>query len=178
MRTDIADGPGVRATLFVSGCRNRCPGCHNAEAQDFSFGRPFDGAAEEELMGALSHDYVRGLTLCGGEPFEEENQRALLPFVRRVREAFPDKDIWAWTGYEWEDLMEGGRKRCEATPELLSYMDALVCGRFVLSERDITDANRWRGSRNQYVVDVAAALESGEREYLKGIPGNPPGRIG
>ena len=171
-KTDIADGPGVRVTLFVSGCRNRCPGCHNAEAQDFSFGKPFGEAAEDEIIAALKPDYIKGLTLCGGEPFEPENQEALLPFIRRVKRLYPEKTVWAWTGYEWKDLMEGGRRCLPCTRPLLSHIDALVCGRFVLAERDITDANRWRGSRNQYIVDVGESLLGDHMALLDGIPNN------
>lgn len=161
-------------TLFVSGCRNGCPGCHNKAAQDFSFGQPFDDVAEKEIIDALKPDYISGLTLCGGEPFEPENQKALLPFVRKVKRIYPKKDIWAWTGYEWHDLLPGGKRCTEDTMELLMRVKAAVCGRFVLSERDISDANRWRGSRNQYVMDVENSLLECGDVFMGGIPNNEP----
>ena len=159
---DIADGPGVRVTLFVSGCTNHCEGCFQPQTWDFSFGRPFTRETEDELLAALAPDYIAGLTLLGGEPFEPENQRALLPFVRRVRETLPQKTIWAYSGftYDGELLREGSHPRCEVTDELLSLLDVLVDGRFVLAQKDIS--LRFRGSRNQRILDLRKTREQGQ----------------
>ena len=159
-RRDIADGPGVRVSLFVSGCTHRCKGCFNEEAQNFSYGEPFTPAVEEALLEDLAPDYVDGLTLLGGEPFEPVNQRALLPFLRRVRERFPQKDVWAYTGYVYEDeLLRESRARCEVTDELLSLVDVLVDGEFVEEEKDITLL--FRGSANQRLIDLKATRAAG-----------------
>ena len=156
---DIANGPGVRVTLFVSGCTNRCEGCFQPETWDFEYGQVFDAAAEERVLSLLAKPYISGLTVLGGEPFELSNQRALLPFLKKVREQFPHKSIWIFTGYTFEELTLGTQRRCEATDELLFLADVLVDGRFVLSERDLT--LRFRGSRNQRLLDLPASLEKG-----------------
>ena len=150
----IVDGPGVRVSLYVSGCRNHCKGCHNPEAQDFKFGKLFTETEKRRIFKDLDHGYIKGFTLCGGEPFEEENQRELLPLVREIKETFPDKDIWCWTGYEYEDLLKNGKKHCEVTDQLLYYINTLVTGPFILSQRDISDNNRRRGSRNQKIINL------------------------
>ena len=152
---DVANGPGVRVTLFVSGCTNRCKGCFQPQTWDFGYGEPFDGAAQERVLTLLAPDYVSGLTLLGGEPFEPENQRALLPFVRQVRERFPQKSIWAFSGFTLEEMLSpGAHPCCEATRPLLSLLDVLVDGRFVEELKDIS--LRFRGSRNQRIIDLAA----------------------
>ena len=157
---DIADGPGVRTSLFVSGCSHHCPGCFQPETWDFGYGRRFTGETEQQILDSLAPDYVSGLTLLGGEPMEKANQRALLPFVRRVRETYPDKDIWCYTGYTLETDLLSGRARCEVTDELLSLIDVLVDGRFILEEKDITLL--FRGSRNQRLIDLPATLAGGK----------------
>lgn len=157
---DIANGVGVRVSLFVSGCTHGCPGCFNAEAQDFRYGRPFARETEDLLLSELGKPYVSGLTLLGGEPFEPENQRALLPFIRRVREERPGKTVWAFSGYTWEELTGQSRARCEATDELLRLVDVLVDGEFVETLKDIS--LRFRGSSNQRIIDVPASLAAGE----------------
>ena len=162
---DIADGPGVRTALFVSGCTHHCPGCFNAEAQDFAYGQPFDKKTEDFLIKELQKPYVSGLTLLGGEPFEPENQRALLPFLRRVRQECPDKTVWAFSGYTWEERTGGSRARCEATDELLALVDVLVDGEFVAAKHDIS--LRFRGSSNQRLLDVAASRAAGEPVWWK-----------
>ena len=150
---DIANGPGVRVSLFVSGCTHRCRGCFNPETWDFKNGQPFTEETENELLDLLAPDYIEGLTLLGGEPMEPENQRALLPFLRRVRAAYPHKSIWCYTGYTYErDLLAPSRARCEATGEMLSLIDILVDGEFVESEKDISLA--FRGSRNQRIIHL------------------------
>ena len=157
---DIADGPGVRTSLFVSGCSHHCPGCFQPETWDFGFGQEFTGQTQQQILDSLAPDYVNGLTLLGGEPMEKVNQRALLPFVRRVRETYPDKDIWCYTGYTLESDLLAGRAHCEVTDELLSLIDVLVDGRFILEEKDITLL--FRGSRNQRLIDLPATLTQGK----------------
>lgn len=135
---DIANGEGVRVTLFVSGCTNRCKNCFQPQTWAFDYGQPFTAETEEALLQMLAPAYINGLTLLGGEPFEPENQRGLLPFLRRVRERLPGKTIWAFTGFTWEQLhTDGSHPRCEVTDELLSLVDVLVDGRFVEELHDI-----------------------------------------
>ena len=123
-KNDIANGVGVRVSLFVSGCTHHCPGCFNEEAWDFGFGKPFTGETEEEILDALAPDYIEGLTLLGGEPFEPENQRELLPFVRNFKALYPAKTVWCYSGYTWEQLTgkEPSPARCEVTDELLALL--------------------------------------------------------
>ncbi len=150
---DIADGPGVRVTLFVSGCRHHCKGCFNAETWDFNYGQPYTEETEAEILEALKPDYIQGLTLLGGEPFEPENQVELVKLLRKVREIYPKKDIWSYTGFIYDrDLMEGGRAFTEVTAEMLSYIDVLVDGPFIEAERDLTLV--FRGSRNQRILKL------------------------
>ena len=157
---DIANGLGCRTVLFVSGCRNHCKDCFQPNTWDFGYGEPFDEKIQQEILDSLKPAYVKGLTLLGGEPFEPENQEALVPFVRKVREQYPNKDIWAFTGYVYDvDLIEGGRKYTEVTNKLLSMIDVLVDGPFIAEQRDLM--LKFRGSRNQRVLDMKATLESG-----------------
>ena len=157
---DIANGLGVRVTLFVSGCTNHCAHCFQPQTWDFGYGEPFTAETEETLLALLAPDYISGLTLLGGEPFEPDNQRALLPFLRRVRERFPRKSIWAFSGFTWEELhTEGAYPRCEATDAMLSLVDVLVDGRFVEALHDIS--LRFRGSSNQRIIDVVRTLARG-----------------
>lgn len=148
---DIADGPGVRVTLFVSGCRNHCKGCFNSETWDFSYGQPYTEETESRLLMLLAPDYIQGFTLLGGEPFEPENQQVCVKLLARIRKAYPEKDIWCYSGYlTGRDMIPGGRVYTEATEEMLSYIDVLVEGRFVEEEKDLTLV--FRGSRNQRVL--------------------------
>ena len=164
---DIADGPGVRTSLFVSGCSHHCPGCFQPETWDFAFGEEFTPEVEDKIIASLAPDYVDGLTLLGGEPMEKVNQRALLPFVKRLKEAYPHKNIWCYTGYTLEsDLLSESRARCEVTDELLSLIDVLVDGEFVEALRDLT--LRFRGSRNQRLIDLPATLAKGETVLWEG----------
>jgi len=157
---DIANGVGVRVTLFVSGCRNHCPGCFQPETWNFAYGQPFTGETEEELLRLLKPSYINGLTLLGGDPFEPENQRALLLFLRKVRAAYPEKDIWAYTGYTWEQLISGThRVSLPETVEMLSLIDILVDGPFIQEKKDIR--LHFRGSDNQRVIDAKRSLASG-----------------
>ena len=129
---DIADGPGVRVSLFVSGCRHHCKGCFNKETWDFDFGMPYTEETEDTIIRLLSPDYIQGLTLLGGEPFEPENQRELVKLLRRVKREYPQKDIWSYSGYIFdEDMVKGGRAYTDVTEEMLSYLDVLVDGPFV-----------------------------------------------
>lgn len=158
---DIANGTGCRTTLFVSGCRNACRGCFQPQTWAFDYGEEFDAKIQQEILDSLAPAYVQGLTLLGGEPFEEENQEELVPFLRRVKEQYPGKNIWAFTGYLYDrDLQPGGRKHTPWTDEMLSMIDVLVDGPFVLEEKDIT--LKFRGSRNQRIIDLAATRETGE----------------
>ena len=136
-KTDIANGPGVRVSLFVSGCRNRCPGCFNPETWDFAYGQPFTRKTEKEILKALRPSWIQGFSILGGDPMEPENQRALLPLLKRIRIMLPGKDVWLYTGYRLEDV--------QSSP-LLPYVD----GPFVESEKDIALA--FRGSRNQRII--------------------------
>ena len=150
---DVANGPGVRVSLFVSGCTHHCEGCFNPETWDFQYGKPFGPEQEEEILSALARPYIHGLSLLGGEPMEPENQQAILHLVRRVRERFPEKDIWCYSGYLWDrDLAAGGVVHTEVTDEMLSYVDVLVDGEFVEAEKDLT--LQFRGSRNQRILEL------------------------
>ena len=156
---DVANGPGVRVSLFVSGCTRRCPGCFNEEAQDFAYGQPFTQAEESKIVRALAPAHIKGLSLLGGEPFEPDNQRALLPLLRRVKAAYPDKEVWCYSGYTLEDeLWRDSRARCECTGEMLSLIVVLVDGRFVEAQKDLI--LRFRGSANQRILNVPASLKA------------------
>lgn len=162
---DIANGTGVRTTLFVSGCRNRCKGCFQPETWSFSNGEPFTKAVEDDIIESLRPDHIKGLTLLGGDPFEPENQKELLPFLRRVRKECPNKDIWAYTGYLLhEDLAEGGRCYTEDTEELLSLLDVLVDGPYVEAEYSVI--LKFKGSANQRVIDMRIYRTTGEIEDI------------
>ena len=158
---DIADGPGVRVTLFVSGCTNHCEGCFQPETWSFNYGDEFTKEVEDRLLKLLEPHYIAGLTLLGGDPFEPSNQTAQLPFVRRVRSTFPEKSIWVYSGFTYEELKrEGSHPRCEATDELLGLLDVLVDGRFVEAKKDLR--LRFRGSSNQRIIDIKKTIESHE----------------
>lgn len=159
-KTDIANGPGVRVSLFVSGCTHHCRGCFNPETWNFDYGKEFTGDTQEQLLKLLSPEYIAGLTLLGGEPFEPSNQRALLPFLKEVRGRLPQKNIWCYTGYLLdEELWKDSAARCEVTDEMLSLLDVLVDGEFMQEEKDVS--LRFRGSRNQRLIDVPESLREG-----------------
>ena len=168
-RFDVADGPGCRVSLFVSGCRNHCPGCFNQETWDFHYGQEYTAETEQMILQALAPDYIQGLSLLGGDPFEPENQRELLRLLRSVKSAFPKKDIWAYTGYTLEKLQNAeGHPRCEATDEMLSMIDILVDGPFIEAKKNVS--LRFRGSENQRIIDLPNTLKSGEiviSHYMK-----------
>ena len=149
---DIANGDGIRVSLFVSGCRNHCPGCFNPQTWDFAAGRPFDKAAEDRVLGLLRPKWIAGLTVLGGEPFEPENQPTIRNLVARVSRALPQKTIWAYTGYLLEDLLPGGKRHTAVTDEILDSLDVLVDGPFIEAQKDISLP--FRGSRNQRIIDI------------------------
>ena len=157
---DVANGPGVRTSLFVSGCSHHCPGCFNEIAWDFNYGKPFTQDTIDSIIESLKPDYIQGLTLLGGEPFEYSNQKGLLPLVRQVREVLPQKDIWCFTGFLFDkDIIENMCKRWKETNELLSYIDVLVDGRFV---EELNNLNlKFKGSENQRTILVNESLKSG-----------------
>ncbi len=174
---DVANGPGIRVTLFVSGCTNACPGCFQKQTWDFRYGEAFTDETEQKLLRMLKPSYVRGLTLLGGEPFEPENQRALVPFLKRVRTEAPEKDIWCFTGNRLEELtgaakdgeliMDGDPRqsraahlRCEVTDEMLDLIDVLVDGRFVERLKDLS--LEFRGSSNQRLIDLPQTIAEGQ----------------
>ena len=159
-KRDIANGIGVRVTLFVSGCTHGCPGCFNREAWDFGYGEPFTPKVEDELIKYMEPDYISGITLLGGEPMEPENQRALLPFLKKVKERYPTKTVWCYSGYTLEQLTGESRARTELTDEILSLIDVLVDGEFVEKLKDIS--LRFKGSANQRLIDLKKTLASGE----------------
>ncbi len=154
-KSDISNGEGIRTSIFVSGCRNRCKNCFNKDTWDFGFGFVFDEAVMEEVLATFKHSFVKGLTVLGGEPMEPENQRALLPFIKEFKRRYPDKDLWLYTGNLYEELI-GQRgehyKHLDITEELLSYVDILVDGPFIEEEKSI--GLRFRGSKNQRVIDL------------------------
>lgn len=154
---DIANGPGVRVSLFVSGCTHHCPGCFNPETWDFNFGKPFDSEVINEIVEELQPGYIHGLSLLGGEPFEYNNQVALLPLLKEVKARFPQKDIWCYTGYDFEkDLLDTMCPKWEETKQMLSYIDILVDGEFIEAKKDL--ALRFRGSSNQRIIKVQDSL--------------------
>lgn len=158
---DIANGPGVRVTLFVSGCTHHCKGCFNEMTWDFQYGREFTEEDIDKLIKLLEPSYVAGLTLLGGEPMEYRNQQGLLPLLRKVKEAYPDKTIWCYTGYLYEkDILENFCGKWEETREMLSYLDVIVDGEFVEELKDIS--LRFRGSSNQRIIDVKKSRETGK----------------
>lgn len=160
-KCDIANGEGVRVSLFVSGCTHHCPGCFNQDTWDFSYGKEYTDKTEQEIIDALSPDYINGLTLLGGEPFEPQNQQVLVKLIRKVREQYPKKTIWCYSGYLFDrELLNESRARCEYTDELLSMIDILVDGRFIEKLKDIRLV--FRGSSNQRIIDVKKSLKNGE----------------
>ena len=156
---DVANGPGVGGALCGAGCTHRCPGCFNREAWDFTYGQPFTQVEEDKILAALAPAHIKGLSLLGGEPFEPDNQRALLPFLRRVKGRFPDKEVWCYSGYTLDgELWRESCARCECTDEMLSLIDVLVDGPFVEAEKDLN--LRFRGSGNQRILNVPASISA------------------
>ena len=159
-KCDIANGEGVRVSLFVSGCTHHCPGCFNQDTWDFDYGKEYTQDTEDDILDALAPAYINGLSLLGGEPFEPQNQEVLVRLLRKVKEQYPEKNIWCYSGYLFDkDLLGESRARCEYTDEMLSMLDVLVDGRFVEALKDIRLV--FRGSSNQRVIDVKKSLETG-----------------
>ena len=156
---DIANGPGVRVSLFVSGCTHRCKGCFNEVAWDFDYGQPFTQETVDSILEMLEPGFVKGLTLLGGEPFEPQNQGTIVDLLRQIKEKYPEKSIWAFSGYLFDrDILPGKLGDPSITREYLSYLDVLVDGPFVESKKNLS--LRFRGSENQRLIDVQKSLES------------------
>lgn len=160
-KNDIANGIGVRVSLFVSGCTHHCKGCFNKETWDFNYGNEYTEQTQKEILTALSPSHITGLTLIGGEPMEPVNQRVLVQLAKNVKQKFPQKNIWCYTGYTLEkDLLSESRARCEVTDELLSYIDVLVDGEFQENKRNLM--LKFRGSENQRIILLPETLKSGK----------------
>ena len=167
-KNDIANGPGVRVSVFVSGCRHACPGCFNREAWDFDYGKEYTQETEDEIISLMSRDYVKGLSLLGGEPFEPQNQRELVKLLRRVRATYPEKNLWCYSGYLYDkELKQESRARCEVTDEMLSMIDFLVDGRFVAELKNLN--LKFRGSENQRIIDLRKTEAAGEIVPWEGL---------
>lgn len=159
---DVADGEGVRVSLFVSGCRNCCPGCFQPETWAFDFGQEFTEETVDEILEALKPGHIQGFSLLGGDPFEEENQEVLAPFLEKIKSTYPNKDIWCWTGYIYDkDLIPGGRKHTDYTDRMLKLIDVLVDGPFVQAKKNLM--LKFRGSENQRMLH----LKNGEIESIE-----------
>lgn len=168
---DVANGPGVRVSLFVSGCTHHCKNCFNQVTWDFNYGSPFTEKEIEKILEYLKPDYVKGLTLLGGEPMEHTNQQGLLPLLRRIREVYPDKDVWCFTGYDFDKDVKGHMLLTwPETREFLSYIDVLVDGPFIEELKSV--ALRFKGSSNQRTIDVQASLKAGETVLMEGYQEN------
>lgn len=155
---DIANGPGVRVSIFVSGCTHHCKGCFNEEAWDFNYGKKFDEEKEEEVLKALEPSYIKGLSLLGGEPFELANQKGLLPVIKKAKEKYPNKKIWCYSGYLFDrDIVGNMSKKYNETKEMLKYVDFLVDGEF--QEENKKPNLQFKGSTNQRIIDVQKSLK-------------------
>ena len=171
---DIANGPGVRVSLFVSGCTHHCPGCFNEAAWDFGYGEPFTQAVIDKILNMLEPSYVKGLTLLGGEPFEPQNQPDIVKLLRQVKSQYPEKSIWAFSGYLFDrDILAGRLGPWEITEEFLRYLDVLVDGPFVMAKKDLS--LRFRGSSNQRLIDVPASLRENKIVLWEDWQGNGRG---
>jgi len=167
-KCDVANGPGVRVSLFVSGCTHHCKDCFNKETWDFNFGTEFTKEQEDEIIKHLSPDYIEGFSLLGGEPFEPRNQRVLVGLLRKIKETYPQKTVWCYTGYLLDDeLLLKSRARCEVTDEMLSYIDILVDGEFKTELKDLR--LRFRGSSNQRIIDLRKTLTENEIVWWKDL---------
>lgn len=160
-KIDVANGEGVRVSVFVSGCNHHCKGCFNQCAWDFNYGKKFTEKEEQQIIDYMNHDYILGLSLLGGEPLEPKNQEGLLPLVKKVKEKFPNKNIWCYTGFDFEkDVVGKMAKNNETTRELLKYIDIIVDGKFEEDKKDLK--LQFRGSSNQKIVDVKKSLQTGQ----------------
>lgn len=160
-KIDVANGEGVRVSVFVSGCNHHCKGCFNQCAWDFNYGKKFTEKEEQQIIDYMNHDYISGLSLLGGEPLEPKNQEGLLPLIKKVKEKFPNKNIWCYTGFDFEkDVVGKMAKNNETTRELLKYIDIIVDGKFEEDKKDLK--LQFRGSSNQKIVDVKKSLKTGQ----------------
>ena len=157
---DVANGPGIRVSLFVSGCTHRCPGCFNEVAWDFDYGQPFNQGVIDLILSMLKPGHIKGLTILGGEPFDPRNQGAIVELLRQVKAKYPEKSIWAFSGYLFDHICSGRLGDWEVTKEYLSYLDVLVDGPFIEAQKNLN--LRFRGSENQRLIDVPASLSKGE----------------
>lgn len=160
-RADIANGYGFRVSLFVSGCARNCPGCFNKEAQDPAFGKPFDDKAKQKIFKELEHDWCRGLSLLGGEPLSKlsNNRKVIIELAKEVKEKFPDKTIFLWSGYLFDEILNN-----ESMKDILKYIDVLIDGPFIEELKDMT--LKWRGSSNQHIIDVDKWRQTGKISYI------------
>lgn len=157
-KVDIANGTGIRVSIFVSGCTHHCKGCFNEEAWDFKYGKEFDEDAKQTILKELENPHISGLSILGGEPFEYSNQKGLLPLVKEIKEKYPEKSIWCYSGYTFDkDILQDMCKKWEETPKLLSYMDVLVDGKFEEENKKV--GLRFRGSTNQRIIDVKKSIK-------------------
>ena len=158
-KVDVANGPGVRVSLFVSGCTHKCKGCFNEEAWDFKYGHEYTKKEEDKIIELLKPDYVEGITILGGEPFEYVNQKGILPLLRRIRKELPNKTIWCFSGYTFDtDILEDMCNKYEETKELISYIDVLVDGKFEIDKKNFK--LKFRGSSNQRIINVKESLKN------------------
>ncbi len=164
-KNDIANGPGCRVTLFVSGCRNHCKGCFQPETWSFKYGTEYTGDTQKEILDALSKSYIQGLTLLGGDPFEPENQKVLIGLLREVKGMYPNKDIWAYSGYKYETLISDKHPHTDVTDEMLTLIDILVDGKFEISKKNLMLS--YRGSENQRIINLRETEKYG---YVSTIP--------
>ena len=155
---DVANGLGWRVCLFVSGCSIRCPGCFNKDAWDFHHGKPFTVNTQNKILELLHPDHIRGLSILGGNPTEPENEQELIPFVKRVKDYYPNKDIWLWTGHDFEKLQEQG-------DELIKLVDVVVDGPFIEEKKDTSLA--FRGSSNQHIYEHGIRIDDRIADYIK-----------
>lgn len=158
---DVANGPGIRVSLFVSGCTHHCKGCFNQETWDFQFGQLFGEKEIDTIIEYMAPNHIKGLSILGGEPFEYTNQQGVLPLLRKVKEVYPNKDIWCWSGYLFDkDIRDNMMVKWPETRELISYIDFLVDGEFEIDMKNLS--LRFRGSSNQRIIDVKKSLETGD----------------
>lgn len=161
---DVANGPGVRVSLFVSGCTHHCEGCFNKETWDFNFGKPFTDEVIDDIIEYMKPDYIKGITLLGGEPLEQTNQQGLLPLIRKIDQIYPEKDIWCFTGYDFEkDVIGRMMEEWDETKEFMSYIDVLVDGEFMIDKKDLNLV--FKGSSNQRTIMVQESLAEGKIIY-------------
>jgi anaerobic ribonucleoside-triphosphate reductase activating protein len=155
---DVANGPGVRISLFVSGCTHHCEGCFNEAAWDFKYGNPYTEKQTEEIIDFMKNDFISGITVLGGEPFEYVNQQGILPLLKKVRETYPEKSIWVFSGYLFDkDIIGNMIKQYDVTKELLSYIDVIVDGKFELKNKSLS--LKFRGSSNQRIINVKESMK-------------------